>query len=52
MTRVWYSVVPTGAQASVVINLLTELFSSEYPSVVQVLSKDIYVDDVNPRAET
>ena len=52
MTRAWYSVVPTEAQAAVAINLLSELFSSEYPSAVEVLSKDIYVDDVNPGAET
>ena len=52
MTRAWYGVVPTGAQAAVAINMLSELFSQEYPSAVEVLSKDIYVDDVNPRAET
>ena len=48
MTRAWYGVVPTGAQAAVAINLLSEFFSPEYPSAVEVLSKDIYVDDVNP----
>ena len=52
MTRAWYGVVPTGAQAAVAINMLSELFSQEYPSAVEVLSKDIYLDDVNPRAET
>ena len=52
MTRAWYGVVPKGAQAAVAINLSSELFSSEYPSAVEVLSKDIYVDDVNPGAET
>ena len=41
MTRAWYGVVPTGAQAAVAINLLSELFSSEYPIAVEVLSKDI-----------
>ena len=51
MTRAWYSVVPTGAQAAVAINLLSEFFSSEYTSAVEVLSKDIYVDDVNPETE-
>ena len=38
MTRAWYGVGPTGAQAAVAINLLSELFSSEYPSAVEVLS--------------
>ena len=52
MTRAWYGVVPTGAQAAVAINLLAELFSSDYPSAIEVLSKDIYVDDVNPGAKT
>ena len=51
MTRAWYGVVPAGAQAAVAINMLLELFSEEYPSAVEVLSKDIYVDDVNPGAE-
>ena len=50
MTLAWHGVVPTGAQAAVAINLLSELFSPEYPSAVEVLSKDIYVDDVNPGA--
>ena len=52
MTRASYGIVPTGAQAAVAHNMLSELFSQEYPSAVEVLSKDIYVDDVNPRAET
>ena len=39
MTRAWYGVVPTGAQAAGAINLLSELFSSEYPSAIEVLSK-------------
>ena len=52
MTRAWYGVVPTGAQAAVAINLLAELFSSDYPNAIEVLSKDIYVDDVNPGAKT
>ena len=52
MTRVWYGVVPTGAQAAVAIIVLSELFSCEYPSEVEVLSKDIYIYYVNPRAET
>ena len=50
--EIWYGVVPTGAQAAVAINMLSELFSQEYPCAVEVLSKDIYVDDVNPGAET
>ena len=41
-----------GSSATVAINLLSKLFSSEYPSAVEVLSKDIYVDDVNPGPET
>ena len=44
---VWY-----GAQAAVAIRLLAELFSSDHPDAIAVLSKDIYVDDVNPGAET
>ena len=52
MTQAWYSVVPTGAQAAIAINLLAELFSSDHPDAIEVLSKDIYVDDVNPGAET
>ena len=52
MTRAWYGIVPTGAQAAVTINMLSELFSHEYPSAVEVLSKDIYEYDVNPGAET
>ena len=50
-TRAWYSV-GHGAQAAVAINMLTKLFSKEYPSAVEVLAKNIYVDDVNPGAET
>ena len=45
MTRAWYGVVPTGAQAAVAIKLLSELFSQEYSSAVKVLSQDIYVDE-------
>ena len=52
MTRAWYGVVSTGAQAAVAINLLAELSSSDHPDAIKVLSKDIYVDDVNPDAET
>ena len=52
MNQAWYSVVPTGAQAAVAINLLAELFSSDYPSGIEILSQDIYVNDVNPGAET
>ena len=52
MTRAWYSVVPTGAQAAVAIRLLAELSSSDHPDAIDVLSKDFYVDDVNPGAET
>ena len=50
MTLAWYGVVPTEAQAAVAINLLAELFSNDYPSAIEVLSKNIYVDDVNPGA--
>ena len=52
MNRAWYGVVPTGAQAAVAINLLAELSSGDHPDAIEVLSKDIYVDDVNPGAET
>ena len=52
MTQAWYGVVPTGAQAAVAIKLLAELSSSDHPDSIDVLSKDIYVDDVNPGAET
>ena len=52
MTHAWYGVVPTGAQAAVAINLLAEMSSSDHPDAIEVLSKDIYVDDVNPGAET
>ena len=52
MTRAWYGVVPTGAQAAVAIKMLTELSCNDHPGAVEVLSKDIYVDDVNPGAET
>ena len=52
MTRAWYGVVPTGAQAAVAIRLLAELSSSDHPDAIDVLSKDIYVKDVNPGAET
>ena len=52
MTRAWYGVVPTGAQAAVAIRLLAELSSSDHPDAIDVLSKDIYVDDVNPGTET
>ena len=52
MTRAWYGVVPTGAQAAVAIKMLTELSCDNHPGAVEVLSKDIYVDDVNPGAET
>ena len=43
--------VPTGAQAAVASKLLAELSSSDHPDAINVLSKDIYVDDVNPGAE-
>ena len=52
MTHPWDGVVPTGAQAAVAINLLAEMSSSDHPDAIEVLSKDIYVDDVNPGAET
>ena len=52
MTRAWYSVVPNGAQAAVAIRLLAELSLSDHPGAINVLSKDIYVDDVNPGSET
>ena len=52
MTRAWYGVVPTGAQAAVAIKMLTELSGDAHPGAVEVLSKDIYVDDVNLGAET
>ena len=52
MTGAWYGVVPTGAQAAVAIRLLAELSSSDHPEAIDVLSKDIYVDDVNPGVET
>ena len=52
MTRAWYGVVPTGAQAAIAIKLLAELSSSDHPDAITVLSKDIHVDDVNPGAET
>ena len=52
MTWAWYDVVPTGAQAAVAIRLLAELSSSDHPDAIEVLSKDIYVDDVNLGAET
>ena len=52
ITRARYGVVLRGAQAAVAINLLNELFSSDYPGAIEVLSKDIYVDGVNPGAET
>ena len=48
MTHAWYGVVPTGAQAAVAIKMLTELSGDAHPGAVEVLSKDIYVDDVNP----
>ena len=46
MTRAWYGVVPTGAQAAVAIKMLTELSCDIHSGGVEVLSKDIYVDDV------
>ena len=52
MTRAWYGVVPTGAQAAVAIKMFTELSCDIHPGAVEVPSKDIYVDDVNPGAET
>ena len=52
MTRAWYGVVPTGAQGAVAFRMLAELSSSDHPGALDVLSKDIYVDDVNPGAET
>ena len=52
MTRAWYGVVPTGAQAAVAIRLLAELSSRDHQNAIYVLSKDIYVNDVNPGAET
>ena len=48
----WYGVVPTGVQAAVAINMLSDLFSHEYPCAVEVLLKDIYADNVNPRTKT
>ena len=51
MTRAWYGVVPTGAQAAVAIRMLAELSSGDHPDALDVLLKDIYVNDVNPGAE-
>ena len=47
MTRAWYGVVPTGAQAAVAIKMLTDLSCNVHPGAVMFLSKDIYVDNVN-----
>ena len=52
MTRAWYGVVPTGAQAAVAIKMLTDLSCNVHPGAVEVLFKDIYVDYFNPGAET
>ena len=46
MTRAWYGVVPTGAQAAVAIKMLTELSLNDHPGAVEVLSKDIYVENL------
>ena len=48
MTQAWYGVVPTGAQAAVAIKLCAELSSIDHPDAIDVLSKDIYVNDINP----
>ena len=42
MTRAWYGVVPTGAQAAVAIRMLKELSCNDHIGAVEVLSKDIY----------
>ena len=52
MTQEWYGEVPTGAQAAVAMRLLAELSSSDHPDAIEVLSTNIYVDDVNPGVET
>ena len=33
------------------IGMLSKLSSSDHPGAIEVLSKDIYVEDVNPGAE-
>ena len=46
MTRAWYGVTPTGAQAGFAIDSLVSRFGEEYPEAVNPLDKCRYVDDI------
>ena len=41
-----------GLKQLLLLECNAELSSSDHPGAIEVLSKDIYVDDVNPGAET
>jgi hypothetical protein len=46
MTRAWYGVSSTGNQAAVALRRLAELGKEEYPLAFDMLTGNIYVDDV------
>ena len=52
MTRAWYGVSSTGNQAAVALKRLAELWKSDYPLAYDVLTRDIYVDDIAGGADS
>ena len=52
MTRAWYGVSSTGNQAAVALKRLAELGKTEYPLAFDLLTRDIYVDDVAGGADS
>lgn len=52
MTRAWYGVSSTGNQAAVALKRLAELSRKDLPSAFDVLTRDIYVDDVAGGADS
>jgi len=52
MTRAWYGVSSTGNQAAVALRRLAELGRLTHPLAVDLLTRDIYVDDVAGGADS
>ena len=52
MTRAWYGVSSTGNQATVALRRLAELGKNDYPLAFDLLTRDIYVDDVAGGADS
>ena len=52
MTRAWHGVSSTGNQAAVVLKRLADSGKDDFPLAFDVLTRDIYVDDVAGGADS